>query len=192
MSDTNIYNEENLPSRQEETGFNESSGTGESPLYELKKKVIRPVLFKMVFLTIIQLVLLLILLVTSITNILYHNHYIVIFFYAFPTMVTLVLSLLLWKRQIWAIGVTRVLSFVPLMYAIFIFLLLPGARFDEETEAEVAYFFMRIVLSLLYAPVVIISCSWALDRYSTLKAELKKDQIALQDNSPNANPKPGV
>ena len=176
MSNTEEHYEENLPSRQVKVEFDEELGTGEVPLHEsyvpitlLEKDVIRPVLHKMIFLTAIQLALLLVLLVTNITNILRRDDDRVIFIYAFPTMVTLALSLLLWKRHVWAIWMTLVLSFVPLLLGLLIFLLFPMARFEEgETMTEIAYIITTMVLRLLYAPVVIVSCVWALDRYRTL------------------------
>jgi len=176
MNNPYEYHEENLSERQAEIGFSESADTDERSLHELKKKVIRPVLLLMVLLTVIQLALLLILLITSITDILRRDHYFVIFIHAFPTMVTLALSLLLWIRQIRAIWVIIVLSFVPILYGILILLLLPAARFEEgETMIEITYFFVTAGLRLLYAPVVIVSCVRALDRYYTLKAGLKKN-----------------
>jgi len=178
MNNTYEYHEKNMSKRQVEIGFDD---TVDVPIMLLKQKVIRPVLHRMIFLTIVQLALLLILLVTSITDILSRDHYVVILFYAFPTKMTLALSWLLWRRQIWAIRVTLVLSFLPLLYGILILSLLPAARFEEgETMIEITYFFVTALFRLTYAPVVILSCILALDHYRTLMADISKPMTTLK------------
>jgi len=94
----------------------------------LKKNVINPMLYNVIVLTALQSLVVMYIIIVAFRAIQDRGSemvlmmLLVVLMYAIPPMVTFALAVALWMRQIWAVYMTLILSFVPLGLSIFMFI----------------------------------------------------------------------
>ena len=141
----------------------------------LKKNVIRPLLHNVIVLTVLQSLVVLLVLFSMLAAMRRLGSELVVFMvlvvlmYGIPPMVTFALAVALWMRQIWAVYMTLILSFVPLGLSIFMVV------FSLSMNVVIAQTLIMLLFPILLAGAIIGSSVRVIARHSPQRAAMEYD-----------------